>query len=61
MSFLSALTKSIIVVFGLFLVSRLLEPSVSKNEPFLLRAKLPLFGHILGMLRDGNAYLQGIS
>ena len=47
------------VVTGLlFLVflCYLLEPFASKEEPCMIRAKIPLFGHLLEMLRHGNVY-----
>lgn len=61
MGYLATPIYLVIVLIGLYLVSRSLEPPVSQNEPFLLRAKFPLFGHLFGMLRNGNAYLQHIS
>ena len=50
-------TVKLAIALVLFLViCRLLEPSVSKQEPVLMRARVPLFGHLFGMMRNGNAY-----
>ena len=40
----------------LVLLCSLLEPFASKEEPCMIRAKIPLFGHLLGILRHGNVY-----
>ena len=40
----------------LILLCYLLELFASKEEPRMIRAKIPLFGHLLEMLRHGNVY-----
>ena len=53
--------KLVIAFIVLLLLARLLEPSTRKQEPPLVRAKVPLFGHLLGLLRHGNAYFHQTS
>ena len=61
MDLTSVAAKLAIAFVLLLLLGRLLEPSTSKQEPPLVRAKVPLFGHLLGLLRHGNAYLHQTS
>ena len=57
----SVAAKLALAFVGLFVIGRLLEPSISKQEPPIVRARVPLFGHLLGLLRHGNAYFHQTS
>ena len=61
MDFTSVAAKLVVASIVLLLLGRLLEPSTVKQEPPLVRAKLPLFGHLIGLLRHGNAYFHQTS
>ena len=61
MDSISVAAKLAVSFFVILLLGRLLEPSTSKQEPSVVRAKLPLCGHLLGLLRYGNAYFHQTS
>ena len=39
-----------------FLLNRLLFPTVDPREPPILRPKVPVFGHIYSLMRETGAY-----
>ena len=55
------IVKLSVYLIVIYIISRLVEPITSEQEPPLVRARIPLFGHILGLLRHGNAYFHQTS
>lgn len=49
-------TMVILLVVYLFIQS--LRPKSDPREPILLRPKVPIIGHVLGLQKHGNMYMQ---
>lgn len=48
-------TWVVLVLSAVFLVlSRFIAPTISENEPPIVKPRAPFIGHIISMLRDGS-------
>lgn len=54
------LTLLVIIVAGTVLDIRLISPKIDPREPPVVYAKVPLIGHIIGMMRQGPHYLKNL-
>jgi hypothetical protein len=50
---------ALLAVFG-FLLSRLTRISVDPREPPVIHPKVPLIGHIIGLVRNGPLYFRSL-
>ncbi len=55
---MASLTLPLVVVVALlfYLLSCFLTPPHDAQEPPLIRPKIPLIGHVIGLLHHGTAY-----
>jgi hypothetical protein len=59
----ASITTPILVLAVLYLLCRFVETytlCLSPQEPAFNRSRIPLLGHIIGFLRLGNKYLEGL-
>lgn len=49
----------LVIAVGVFL-SNLLRPKLDPREPPVVYPKVPLLGHIIGMLREGPLYYKKV-
>jgi hypothetical protein len=49
----------LVIAVGVFL-SNLLRPKLDPREPPIVHPKVPLLGHIIGMLREGPLYYRRV-
>jgi hypothetical protein len=40
----------------LYLIIEFLRPKLDSQEPPLVRPKIPLIGHVIGLIQHGNSY-----
>jgi len=52
----SATIAVILITMILFVLTRLISPTLDPKEPPLLKSKIPIVGHIIGIIRLQTSY-----
>lgn len=55
-----SLTVAAIAVVAVMLLSRIVAPTIDAREPQAVKPRIPIIGHLIGMISHGTDYLSTI-